>query len=228
MGRRPLSRERILATAIAMADRDGLDAVTLRRIARKLGVHVTSLYNHVPTKDAVIDGIVERLIVEAALPTVETTWQAWIRAFAVEMRSVAHRHPGAFAALERRPVQGPAATASFEVAIGAFRAAGFSIEDAFAAVKATSLAVLGLCIEETVASRFEDSATVWVPRTDTATLPPEDFPNMFATNDIADDVDAWTFLVESLIAGFSARLPSSRRPVHSAVRSKRASARHRT
>ena len=64
----PLTRERILRTAVAMADQDGLDAVTLRRIAAELGVHVTSLYNHVPTRDAVTDGIVETLLEEAGLP----------------------------------------------------------------------------------------------------------------------------------------------------------------
>ena len=60
-----LTRERIIGTAIELADRDGFEAATLRRIAAELGVHVTSLYNHVATREAVTDGIVERLIEEA-------------------------------------------------------------------------------------------------------------------------------------------------------------------
>ena len=55
----PLSRDRILACAVRVADRDGLEAASLRRIAGELGVHVTSIYHHVPTKEALLDGIVE-------------------------------------------------------------------------------------------------------------------------------------------------------------------------
>ena len=64
-----LSRENIVAVAIEMADEEGLPSVTLRGIASRLAVHVTSLYNHVPTKEAVIGGIVEALLTEARLPT---------------------------------------------------------------------------------------------------------------------------------------------------------------
>src|SRR5512138_3624093 len=103
-----------------MADRDGLDAVTLRRLAGELGVHVTSLYNHVPTRDAIVDGIVELLIAEAHLPGNPRSWEEWVREFVAAIGEVAAAHPGAFAALERRPVQGERATASFEAALAAF------------------------------------------------------------------------------------------------------------
>ena len=74
-----LSSQRIVATARDMADRDGLDAVTLRRLAKELGVHVTSLYNHVPTLDAIIDGIVELLVSEADMPSSPRNWEEWVR-----------------------------------------------------------------------------------------------------------------------------------------------------
>ena len=69
-----------------MADRDGFEGVTLRRIAAELGVHVTSLYNHVPTRDAVTDGIIERLIEEAKLPTSPVPWEEWVRSFKYNCR----------------------------------------------------------------------------------------------------------------------------------------------
>ena len=75
----PLSSDRIVATARDLADREGLDAVTLRRLATELGVHVTSLYNHVPTLDAIIDGIIELLISDADLPGSPRNWEEWVR-----------------------------------------------------------------------------------------------------------------------------------------------------
>src|SRR5689334_8844660 len=99
----PLSSDRIVATARDLADREGLDAVTLRRLATELGVHVTSLYNHVPTLDAIIDGIIALLISEAELPESPRNWEEWVREFVAAIGAIAETHPGAFAALERRP-----------------------------------------------------------------------------------------------------------------------------
>ena len=135
-----------------MADRDGFGGVTLRRIAAELGVHVTSLYNHVPTRDAVTDGIIERLIEEAKLPTSPVPWEEWVRSFFTAMGTMATTHPGAFAALQRRPVQGPRAAASFEVALEAFTRAGLAPEDAYGAVKAVSLTSLAVALERGMAT----------------------------------------------------------------------------
>src|SRR6478609_11689685 len=99
-----LTRDAILRTAVQLADRDGPDAVTLRKIAGELGVHVTSLYNHVPTREAVTDGIVELLLDEAKLPTTAVAWDAWIRQFVDGVTGIAATHPGAFHALQQGPV----------------------------------------------------------------------------------------------------------------------------
>src|SRR5690349_844831 len=97
-----LTRERILRTAVAIADRQGPEAVTLRRIAAELDVHVTSLYNHVPTRDAVTDGIVEVLLDDAKLPTDPVHWETWVRRFFEAMTTIAVAHSGAFHALQQR------------------------------------------------------------------------------------------------------------------------------
>src|SRR5215218_2702415 len=131
-----LTRERILQTAVRLADRDGPDAVTLRKIAGELGVHVTSLYNHVPTRDAVTDGIVELLLDEAKLPTGPVAWEDWVRQYVDGITGIAATHPGAFHALQQRPVQGARAAASFEVAMAAFEDAGYDAAEAFSAIKA--------------------------------------------------------------------------------------------
>jgi AcrR family transcriptional regulator len=196
-----LTRERILQTAVLLADRDGPDAVTLRKIAGELGVHVTSLYNHVPTRDAVTDGIVELLLDEAKLPTGPIAWDAWIREFTGAVVAIAATHPGAFHALQQRPVQGARATASFEVALAALGQAGFGPADAFAAVKTTAYLALMIGTESSMVARGE------MLETQTDDLPAESFPLVRAVpTDVSDYENVWTFSVDTLIAGLRARL----------------------
>jgi AcrR family transcriptional regulator len=195
-----LTRERIITTAIELADRDGFEAATLRRIAGELGVHVTSLYNHVPTRDAVTDGIVERLIEEADLPLQLVGWQQWVRSFVEGIGDVASRHPGAFAALQRRPVQGARAAASFEVALAAFSKAGLAPQDAYGAVKATALVALSIGAEKGLASSGV------VAETQVDELPPEDFPHLHALADIWSEAAAWSFTLETLVSGLRAQI----------------------
>jgi AcrR family transcriptional regulator len=199
-----LTRERILQTAVRLADRDGPDAVTLRRIASELGVHVTSLYNHVPTRDAVTDGIVELLLDEAKLPTGPVAWDDWVRQFTDAVVAIASTHPGAFHALQQRPVQGARATASFEVALASFADAGFDPVDAFAAVKTTAYLALMIGTESSMMARGE------LLETEVDQLPAESFPLVRSVpTDGSDYENVWSFSVDTLIAGLRTRLPGS-------------------
>jgi len=198
----PLTRERILQTAVAMADRDGFDAVTMRRIAGELDVHVTSLYNHVPTREAITDGIVELLIEEAGLPTTPIGWEEWVRRFVSAIGTLAMKHGGAFTALHRRPVQGAQAAASFEVALAAFAKAGFGAEDAYNALKATALTALAIGLERGMLSRGQLAETA------IDALPPERFPQLGSLRDIAVPETTWAFSVETLVSGLRAQLRS--------------------
>jgi len=188
-----------------MADRDGLEAVTLRRLAKELGVHVTSLYNHVPTLDAIVDGIVELLISEADLPGSVRNWEEWVREFVAAIGAVAEAHPGAFAALERRPVQGERALSSFEVALAAFAGAGLSSTEAYSAVKATTYAALSIGLERALAARGEGVAT------ETDLLSPERFPHVLALSDVDDPEGTWAFSVETLVAGLHTQVRRAKR-----------------
>jgi AcrR family transcriptional regulator len=194
-----LSRENIVAVAIEMADQEGLQSVTLRGIASRLAVHVTSLYNHVPTKEAVIEGIAEALLAEARLPMASIKWQEWVRQFAAAMRALARRHPGAFEAFHYGPVKGERAAAPIEAGFAAFRAAGFDVRTTYSAVKAVTVSVLGHALEDTVAERNRKAA-----RTDIRDLPIERFPNAHALNRVAGNTDTFGYLVETLITGIAA------------------------
>lgn len=202
-----LTRERIIETAIGLADREGFEAVTLRRIASELGVHVTSLYNHVATREAVTDGIVEALIEEAKLPLAPVGWEEWVRGFFAALGHVADAHPGAFTALERRPVQGARAAASFELALGAFTKAGFSPSEAYSALKATTLTSLAVGLERSYLSQGIMLETAMDD------LPEDEFPVLWAArvSDIDSAAEAWDFSLEVLVAGLRSQLRRTRR-----------------
>jgi AcrR family transcriptional regulator len=210
-----LTRDRILQTAVRIADRSGPDAVTLRRIAAELHVHVTSLYNHVPTREAVTDGIVEVLLDEAKLPmanpTAPISWETWVRRFFDAMGTIAATHPGAFTALQQRPVQGPRATASFEVALDAFVHAGFTPAEAYGAVKTVALLAVIVGVERSMVARGE------MPETHLDDLPADAFPMTRSIAPVGVPEEAWDFSLETLIAGLRAQLGRSQRAQRATV-----------
>ena len=201
MTRPRLNRAEIVSTAIRIADEKGLAAVTLRGIASRLEVHVTSLYNHVSTKEAVFDEMIRALVFQAKLPTGVLAWQDWVRQFAAAMRTLAHKHPGAFEVFHYAPAQGEQAAEAFEAAFAAFRAAGFDTVSAYNAVKATSLAVLGLMLDDTARARSG------ARRSDVSELSAERFPHVHEVARIVDHADTFSYLIDVLIDGLAARLP---------------------
>ena len=204
MAGRPLSRARIVAAAIQLADEKGIAALTLRALGSRLGVHVTSLYNHVPTKDAVLDEMVKTLIAEADLPTGKVSWQAWVREFAASLRAAAARHPGAFEAFHQVPAQGPRAAETFESAFAAFRSAGFDATATYCAVKTTIIAVIGLVLDDAARARKPGL------RTELGALPIESFPLIHEMAPLSETADTFDYLVDTLIAGFTANRRAGR------------------
>ena len=194
-----LNRDRVLAAAVALADREGSEALTVRRLAEDLSVHPTSLYNHVPSKEAILDGVVERLFDDADLPEEVDTWQDWVRGIAVCFRDLARAHPGAFMVLTRRPAENPRAFRLTEVGLAAFERGGFGLVEAIQAVRAISLAVLGLALNECppmgdwVEPTPHDEELAAFPRLVDAAL---------ALEQPGIELDAhWDTLIEALVAG---------------------------
>jgi AcrR family transcriptional regulator len=91
-GRSPLSRERILDAALALADAEGVEGLTMRRLAADLGVEAMTIYYHVPNKDAILDALVERVIGEFEMPKRGTEWRPALRGIAVSAYEVLGRH----------------------------------------------------------------------------------------------------------------------------------------
>jgi len=125
-----LSRARILAAAVQLVDLDGLEALTMRRLAEELNVDPMSLYNHVDGKDALLDGIAEALWNEVEVPADDVDWKQALQSFAISLRGLAHRHPHSFGLLLGRGVMPARELQAIDATIGALERAGLNREQA--------------------------------------------------------------------------------------------------
>src|SRR6185369_2318541 len=125
LGRAPqISRESVLAAALRLADEQGLDAVTMHAVAKRLRVTPMALYRHVDDKNALLDGLVEVLLGECPLPPAGMPWDERLTALAAGIRDTALRHPAAFPLLLTRPAVTPAARVARDAVHAALRDGG--------------------------------------------------------------------------------------------------------
>jgi AcrR family transcriptional regulator len=128
--RAPLNRERVLRTAVALADEDGIESLTMRALGLRLGVEAMSLYNHVANKDDILDGMVDLVVSEIDLPSDVDDWKEAMRRRAISAQAVFSRHPWAIPLIDTRESSGSERLRYLEWVIGVLRRAGFSIESA--------------------------------------------------------------------------------------------------
>jgi AcrR family transcriptional regulator len=139
----PLSRSRILETGVAVADRDGIDALSMRKLAMQLGVDPMSLYNHVRDKDDLLDGMVDLVIGEIEPVIDDSDWRSSLRRTILGARATLLRHPWAPRVIESRRDASPAAMAYYDAVLGILRQGGFSVEIAHHALHALGSRALG-------------------------------------------------------------------------------------
>ena len=129
IGRRaPLSRERVLHAALALADEGGIESLTMRKLGQELGVEAMSLYNHVANKDDIVDGIVELVLGEVEVPSGEADWKTEIRRTAISSHEVFLRHRWACSLMMHRPNTGAGRMPWMEAVLRTLREAGFSAD----------------------------------------------------------------------------------------------------
>jgi AcrR family transcriptional regulator len=163
--REPLSRERILATAVALADDGGDASISMRRIAQELGVVPMALYKHVANKDKLLDGMLDVVVAEINPPVEGADWKTTMRERILSARRALLRHPWAASVLESRREPTPTVIAYIDSMMGVFVDAGFSIDLLHHAMHVMGSRILGFSQE-----LFDD----------TATLPPEEAAHMWA------------------------------------------------
>jgi AcrR family transcriptional regulator len=127
MSRAPLSRDRVLQAALAVADEGGLDGLTIRSLAQRLEAKPMSLYHYVANKDEILDGLVDLVFAEIEVPQPTGDWREQMTRRARSAIEVLGRHPWSIGLLESRKTPGPATLRHHDATIGSLRAGGFSI-----------------------------------------------------------------------------------------------------
>jgi AcrR family transcriptional regulator len=147
--REPLSRERIIRTAVRIMDAEGLEAVSMRRIGRELGVEAMSLYNHVEDKEDILDSICEIVVSDFVIPEAGG-WNEAARTAAREYRRLLLAHPSVITLMteRKRPFTTADSLRAYEFALEAFRTAGLSEADAVKAFHAFGGYILGFVTME--------------------------------------------------------------------------------
>jgi AcrR family transcriptional regulator len=144
-----LTRERIITAAVELIEREGAGAVSMRRIASQLGTGVMSLYDHVPSKAALLDGVAERVLSGIDVTTEPgTSWEEQIRVQARAFWQVARVYPRSTMVVVSRPVDSAATLRPIEYALATLRGAGFGGEDAVRVVRTFVAYVVGTLVRE--------------------------------------------------------------------------------
>lgn len=149
--RGPLTRERVLSRAVALADRDGLESVSMRRLAKACGVEAMSLYNHVANKDDLIDGMVDTVFGEIEVPS-DVDWRTAMRRRAISVREALLRHRWAIGMMESRagarPERMPESMRVHDAVMGCLRESGFPFEMAVHAYSVQDAYIYGFLLQE--------------------------------------------------------------------------------
>jgi len=144
-----LSRERVLETAVAFADRHGLEALSMRKLGEELGASAMSAYYYFPNKEQLLDGMVDVVFSEIEPPSLELDWKTAMRRRAVSTRDALNRHRWAVGHMEGRTEHGPANLRLHDAVLGCLRAAGFSIEATVHAYSVQDAYIYGFALQET-------------------------------------------------------------------------------
>lgn len=146
--RAPLSRERVLRAALVLADMGGIESLTMRKIGQELHVEAMSLYNHIANKDDILDGIVDLVFSEIALPSGHVDWKTAMRQRAISARDVLLRHPWATSLMQSRTKPGSATLRHNDAVIGSLRKAGFTIDMAAHAFSVLDGYIYGFALQQ--------------------------------------------------------------------------------
>jgi AcrR family transcriptional regulator len=146
---RTLTRERVLRTAVALADARGLSELTMRKLASELDVEAMSLYNHVANKGDLLDGMIELVFSEIEPPAPGGDWRAELRNRAVSTRAALLRHRWAVGEMEGRTSHGPSNLKVHDAVLGCLRAAGFSVEMTVHAMSVQDAYIYGFALQQT-------------------------------------------------------------------------------
>jgi AcrR family transcriptional regulator len=155
--RAPLTRERVLRAAIDLADRGGIEALSMRKLGQELGVEAMALYRHVRDKNDLLDGVVDLIVGEIEGQPAGEDWKATMRGQAMAARATMLRHPWARRALEDSGTTGPASLVYIESLLATLRDGGFSLDLAHHSLHVLGSRVFGFS-QDIFEEREEDAS----------------------------------------------------------------------
>lgn len=204
--RLPLSRERILESALALVDEHGLESLTMRKLGQELGFEAMSLYNHVANKDDLIDGILDLVLAEAELPSPAGEWDTAVRRSAISVHDALRRHPWACPLLMMPGRIRPARLQYMDALLGCLREAGFSAETTYTAYHVLDGHILGFSLWEASHS-YSDIDVAEMAKWFQDTITPDAYPHLTEhaqqhfTEGPHSDVRAFEFGLDLILDG---------------------------
>src|SRR5213083_1777244 len=208
--REHLTRERVIDAALAVMDSEGLDAVSMRRVAREVGVEAMSLYNHVRDKDDLLQGVCERIMASFEFPEGYTDWVERAKAGARSWRDMLRAHPDLvrlFAEMHGPAPSSPESLRPTEFALTMFREGGLSDRDAVQAFHAFGGYIQGFVMME--GGTIENPEHVKGKEDLAASLPVDEFPVLAAVSHYFAECDGdeqFEFGLDLMIRGLQAKV----------------------
>jgi AcrR family transcriptional regulator len=167
--REPLTKERILCAAVALADEGGVESLSMRRIAQELDVVPMALYKHVANKDELLDGLVDVVVGEIDPPLEDVDWKIAMRERILSARRALLRHPWASRVIESRGEPTPMVIGYLDSVMGVFLDGGFSVDLMHHAIHVMGSRILGFSQElydDTASMPEEEAAQMWAQMAD--------------------------------------------------------------
>jgi AcrR family transcriptional regulator len=213
--RKPLSRERILRTALELVDEQGLESLTMRRLGQALGFEAMSLYNHVANKDDVIDGMLDLVLAESEAPARAADWASAIRASAVSVHDALHRHPWSVNVLFSPGRVHPARLRYMESLLATLREGGLSAEATYTAYHVLDAHIFGFSLWA-ASHTISETEAASMKETVERMLTSEDYPYLrehaeqhFADGGPYKDVSAFELGLDLILDGLQKLHPTA-------------------
>ena len=177
--RAPWSKTQVLQAATNLADRGGIESLSMRKLSQELGGAPMSLYNHVADKEDLLDGMIDTLFSEIDLPVAELGWKAAMRQRAASVRTVVNRHPWAIGQMGRR-TPGPATLRHHDAVIGCLQDADFSPQMVAHAISALDGYIYGFALQERNLAFGTPEETAELAKVFLQQFPSQEYPRLAA------------------------------------------------
>jgi len=173
-----LSRRRVVDAAIELADDIGVESLTIRKLAERLDVGAMTIYHHVPSKEGIIDGMVEYVFRQIEKPQAGQDWKTAMRRRCVSAREVLKRHPWAAPLMESRPTPGPENMSHHDAVIGSLRDGGLSIQMTAHAYAILDSFIYGFAFEEAILPSGGGEGFGEIAKQIAEHFPADDYPHL--------------------------------------------------